>query len=126
MAKDKVEAGKAQLVRNFVQRRAVDGVDEELTEGIHPDWLQVERIIAQRTTVRGLDYLVKCALPAECFLAFSFCRRTADCLCSSSASFCSGSIHPAAAELAISIMRGRAVFTRYSACVEFGRLAGFH
>ncbi|KAK9793449.1 hypothetical protein WJX73_007753 [Symbiochloris irregularis] len=57
--KDKVEAGKAQLVRNFMQRRAVDGRDEELVEGIHPDWLLVERVIGQHTTVRGTDYLIK-------------------------------------------------------------------
>ena len=57
---DKVMKGKPQLVRNFMQRRASEPADDELVNGIHPNWLVVERVIAQNMTVRRHEYLVKC------------------------------------------------------------------
>ena len=50
-----------QLLRNFIQRR-YDGPEEnteELVNGILPENLLVERIIAQKTTVHGQMYLTK-------------------------------------------------------------------
>ena len=49
-------------------RKALAGREDdehgELVDGIHPDWLCVERLIAQRNTVStGHQYLIKCALP---------------------------------------------------------------
>ncbi|BDA49984.1 Chromodomain-helicase-DNA-binding protein 6 [Coccomyxa sp. Obi] len=59
---------KAQLLRNFMQRRASSGEpsdeDEEsgqrgLVNGVHPDWMVVDRVIAQRGKGASLEYLVK-------------------------------------------------------------------
>lgn len=59
---------KAQLLRNFMQRRAVDGApsdeDEDggsrgLVNGINPDWLVVDRVVSQRGKGASTEYLVK-------------------------------------------------------------------
>lgn len=52
---------KPQLLRNFIQRRHDDGIDEfgDLVNGIHPDSLLVERVIAQKSTLHGQLYLTK-------------------------------------------------------------------
>ena len=44
-----------------MQRRTSEPADEELLHGIHPDWLLVERVIAQRFTIGQQQYLVKYA-----------------------------------------------------------------
>ena len=52
---------KPQLLRNFIQRRQ-DGSNNEfgdLVNGIHPDSLLVERLIAQKPTVHGQLFLTK-------------------------------------------------------------------
>jgi superfamily II DNA or RNA helicase len=57
-----VAAGRAQLVRNF-EKKAVDGsIDPygDLVDGVHPSWLEVDRILsAQETSRLGQRYLVK-------------------------------------------------------------------
>ncbi|KAH7617240.1 putative Chromodomain-helicase-DNA-binding protein 7 [Nannochloris sp. 'desiccata'] len=57
-----VAAGRAQLVRNF-EKKAVDGFIDpygDLVNGIHPSWLEVDRILAAKETSRlGQRYLVK-------------------------------------------------------------------
>lgn len=57
-----VAAGRAQLVRNF-EKKAVDGsIDPygDLVDGIHPTWLEVDRILLAKDTSRlGQRYLVK-------------------------------------------------------------------
>ena len=57
---------KPQLLRNF-QQRLLDGtLDEfgELENGIHPETLHVDRVIAQKTSLKGYQYLTKwCGLP---------------------------------------------------------------
>ena len=57
---------KPQLLRNF-QQRLLDGAQDEFGElqnGIHPETLLVERVIAQKGTVKGTQYLTKwCGLP---------------------------------------------------------------
>ncbi len=74
MAGEELWEVKAQLLRNFMQRRAVDGGgsgedDEEgaaggLVNGINPDWLVVDRVIAQHGKGASTEYLVKwCQLP---------------------------------------------------------------
>ncbi len=60
---------KAQLLRNFMQRRASSSEptdDEEgsaahkgLVSGVHPDWMVVDRVIAQRGKGASLEYLAK-------------------------------------------------------------------
>ena len=52
---------KPQLLRNFIQRRHDGSNDEfgELVNGIFPDSLLVERVIAQKATVHGQLYLTK-------------------------------------------------------------------
>ena len=52
---------KPQLLRNFIQRRHDGSNDEfgDLVNGIHPDSLLVERVIAQKSTVHGQLYLTK-------------------------------------------------------------------
>ena len=39
---------KAQLLRNFITRHNPDEQDPELEDGVHPDWLLVERVIAHK------------------------------------------------------------------------------
>ena len=58
---DKIMAAKTQLVRNFMQRRGCgDDDQDESVDGIHPDWLVVQRVIAQHNTMRTKqEYLVK-------------------------------------------------------------------
>ncbi|KAK9815748.1 hypothetical protein WJX72_008847 [[Myrmecia] bisecta] len=54
--------GRAQLLRNFIQKRADGGLDTsgELTNGVHPDWLLVDRVIAHRMIRDGsVQYLTK-------------------------------------------------------------------
>ena len=57
-----IAAGRQQLVRNF-EKKAADGfVDPygDLIDGVHPNWLEVDRVIAAKETSRlGLRYLVK-------------------------------------------------------------------
>ena len=57
-----VAAGRAQLVRNF-EKKAVDGsIDPygDLINGVHPTWLQIDRILTAKETSRlGQRYLVK-------------------------------------------------------------------
>ena len=52
---------KPQLLRNFIQRRHDGPSDEfeELVDGILPENLLVERVIAQKPTVHGQLYLTK-------------------------------------------------------------------
>ncbi len=59
---------KAQLLRNFMQRRGSSSEptdeDEEslqrgLHSGVHPDWMVVDRVISQRGKGASLEYLVK-------------------------------------------------------------------
>lgn len=52
---------KSQLLRNFIQRRHDSSNDEfgDLVNGIHPDSLLVERLIAQKSTLHGQQYLTK-------------------------------------------------------------------
>lgn len=52
---------KPQLLRNFIQRRHDGSNDEfgDLVNGIHPDSLLVERVIAQKSTLHGQLYLTK-------------------------------------------------------------------
>jgi len=52
---------KPQLLRNFIQRRHDSPSDEfeELVDGILPENLLVERVIAQKPTVHGQLYLTK-------------------------------------------------------------------
>lgn len=54
---------KAQLLRNFMQRRNSsdenDSDEEGLVNGINPDWMVVDRVIAQRGKGANLEYLVK-------------------------------------------------------------------
>lgn len=52
---------KPQLLRNFIQRRHDGSIDEfgDLVNGIHPDSLLVERVIAQKSTLHGQHYLTK-------------------------------------------------------------------
>ena len=59
---------KPQLLRNFIQRRHDGGDDEfgELVNGIHPDSLLVERVIAQKSTLHGQLYLTKWRSLAYC------------------------------------------------------------
>jgi superfamily II DNA or RNA helicase len=57
-----IAAGRAQLVRNF-EKKAVNGsIDPygDLVNGVHPSWLEVDRILAAQETSRlGQLYLVK-------------------------------------------------------------------
>ena len=39
---------KAQLLRNFITRHNPDEQDPEVEDGVHPDWLLVERVIAHK------------------------------------------------------------------------------
>lgn len=66
---------KAQLLRNFLHRRNVIGADEDeddrnagIVNGVNPDWMVIDRVIAQDGKGADLDYLVKwCSLPySEC------------------------------------------------------------
>lgn len=52
---------KPQLLRNFMQRRHDGSNDEfgDLVNGIHPDSLLVERLIAQKSTLHGQQFLTK-------------------------------------------------------------------
>lgn len=53
---------KPQLLRNFMQKRIDGDLDpyDELEDGVHPDWLLIDRIIAKETNGRKqVDYLVK-------------------------------------------------------------------
>jgi hypothetical protein len=57
-----VWANKGQLLRNFIYRRDHDLEDEEygeLQNGIHADWLLVERVIAHRGGPIDKEFLVK-------------------------------------------------------------------
>jgi hypothetical protein len=57
-----VWADKGQLLRNFMYRRDRGLEDDEygeLQNGIHPDWLLVERVIAQRGGPKNKEFLVK-------------------------------------------------------------------
>jgi hypothetical protein len=63
---------KPQLLRNFLHRRTTAGTDEDeegersarVVNGINPDWMLVDRVIAQRGRGADLEYLVKwCSLP---------------------------------------------------------------
>ena len=61
LSQSRVMQEKPQLLRNFFQRR-YEGPgenDDELENGILPDNLLVERVIAQKTTVHGQLYLTK-------------------------------------------------------------------
>ena len=66
LSRDTVFGQKPQLLRNF-QQRLLDGAQDEFGElqnGIHPETLLVERVIAQKGTVKGTQYLTKwCGLP---------------------------------------------------------------
>lgn len=66
LSRDIVFGQKPQLLRNFQQRLLDGGQDEfgELQNGIHPDTLLVDRVIAQKSSMKGTMYLTKwCGLP---------------------------------------------------------------
>ena len=52
---------KPQLLRNFIQRRHDSSNDEfgVLVNGVHPDSMLVERVIAQKSTLQGQLFLTK-------------------------------------------------------------------
>ena len=61
LQQSRIQQLKPQLLRNFIQRCHDGGNDEfgDLVNGIHPDSLLVERVIAQKPTLRGQLYLTK-------------------------------------------------------------------
>lgn len=61
LSRDVVFRQKPALLRNF-QQRLLDGIQDEFGElqnGIHPDTLLVERVIAQKSLLKGTLYLTK-------------------------------------------------------------------
>jgi hypothetical protein len=50
-----------QLLRNFQKKKAAGEVDPygDLVQGVHPDWVQVDRVIAHRCRLGRTSYLVK-------------------------------------------------------------------
>ena len=61
LQQSRIQQLKPQLLRNFIQRRHDGSNDEfgDLVNGIHPHSLLVERVIAQKPTLRGQLYLTK-------------------------------------------------------------------
>ncbi|KAL4858846.1 Chromodomain-helicase-DNA-binding protein 6 [Chlorella vulgaris] len=57
----KFEVDRQQLLRNFQKKKAAGEIDPygDLVNGIHPDWLKVDRVIAQRSRLGRRSYLVK-------------------------------------------------------------------
>ena len=55
-------AGRQQLVRNFERKASQGGIDPygDLDDGVHPDWLEIERVFASKDISRlGKRYMVK-------------------------------------------------------------------
>lgn len=57
-----VAGGRQQLVRNFEKKASEGAIDPygDLIDGVHPNWLEIDRVIASKETSRlGLRHLVK-------------------------------------------------------------------
>ena len=61
---EEVRAARAQLLRNFLCRAPEPG------DGVDPEWLRVERVIAQRARAGGQQFLAKARARTN---AASFC-----------------------------------------------------
>ena len=55
---------KAQLLRNFITRHNPDEEDPELEDGVHPDWLLVERVIAHKGNAKVGQLRCRRGVPA--------------------------------------------------------------